>query len=120
MKTVVYRWLLSAHKKTELEAEARREGMSVCALLDVITADWLARRQRGRSEDEATQAAIRKRAMAAIGTIRGGDPTRSERASELVREIIHKKHLKESNALARRFGQKGRHGNTPRADPSRP
>ena len=32
--------------------------------------------------------------------------TRSERTSELVREIIHKKHIKESNALARRFGRR--------------
>jgi hypothetical protein len=106
MKTVVYRWRLSAHKKVELEAEARREGMSVCALLDLITADWLARCQCDRSEDEVEQAAIRNRAIAAVGTIRGGDPTRSERASELVREIIFKKHTKESNALARRFGRK--------------
>jgi hypothetical protein len=42
--------------------------------------------------------------MATVGTIRGNDPTRAERAGELVREIIYKKHWKESNALARRFG----------------
>jgi hypothetical protein len=108
MKTEVYRWRLSADKKADLEAEARREGMSLCALLDRVTADWLAHRRSGRSEDEAEQAAIRKRAMAAIGTISGGDPTRSERTSELVREIIHRKHVKESNALARRFGRRTR------------
>jgi hypothetical protein len=106
MKTEVYSWRLSAPKKAELEAEARREGTSVSALLDRVTSDWLARRHNGngRFDDDADQAAIRKRAMAAIGSIKGSDPTRSERASKLVREIIYRKHVKESNALARRFG----------------
>ena len=53
--------------------------------------------------DSAEQAAIRKRVMATVGTIHGNDPTRSARTSELVREIIYEKHVKESNALARRF-----------------
>ena len=103
MKTEVYSWRVSAARKAELEAEARREGTSLSALLDRVTADWLAERRNGNSDDEAEQAAIRKRVMATVGTIRGKDPTRSERASELVREIIYKKHVKESNALARRF-----------------
>jgi hypothetical protein len=104
MKTEVYSWRLSAERKAELEAEARREGASLSALLDRVTADWLAQRRNGHSDDDAEQAAIRRRAMAAIGSVAGGDPTRSERASELVREIIYRKHVKESNALARRFG----------------
>jgi hypothetical protein len=106
MKTEVYRWRLSADTKAELEAEARHEGMSLSTLLGRLTADWLAQRRSRRSKDEAQQAAIRKRAMAAIGTIHGGDPTRSERTSELVRGIVYKKHVKESNALARRFGRR--------------
>ena len=106
MKTEVYSWRLSADRKAELEAEARREGTSLSALLDRVTADWLAQRRNGHSDDEAEQAAIRKRVMATVGTIRGNDPTRSARTSELVREIIYKKHLKESNALARRFGRR--------------
>ena len=53
------------------------------------------------ANDDAEQAAIRKRAMAAIGSIRSGDPTRSARASELVREIIARKHAKESRAFGR-------------------
>jgi hypothetical protein len=39
--------------------------------------------------------------MATVGTIHGGDPTRSRRASELVREIIVRKHAKESRASRR-------------------
>ena len=106
MKTEVYSWRLSADRKAELEAEARREGTSLSSLLDRVTADWLAVRRNSQSADEAEQAAIRKRVMATVGTIRGNDPTRSARTSELVREIIHKKHVKESNALARRFGRR--------------
>src|SRR5450755_4278085 len=101
MKTEVYSWRLSAHKKAELEGEARREGTSLSTLLDRVTADWLSERHNGDSEDEAEQAAIRGRAAAAIGSIRGGDPTRSARASELVREIIARKHAKESRASLR-------------------
>ena len=103
MKSEVYSWRLSVDRKAALEEEARREGTSLSALLDRVTADWLAERRNGRSNDDAEQAAIRKRAMAAIGSIRGNDPTRAERASELVREIIARKHEKESRALARRF-----------------
>jgi hypothetical protein len=106
MKTAVYSWRLSAERKAELEAEARREGASLSALLDRVTVDWLAQRPNGHSDDDAEQVAIRRRAMAAIGSVAGGDPTRSERASELVREIIYRKHVKESNALARRFGRR--------------
>jgi hypothetical protein len=110
MKSEVYRWRLSAAKKAELEAEARREGTSISALLDRVTNDWLAQRRNRNCDDEKEQAAIRKRVMSAVGSIRGGDPTRSQRASELVREIIYQKHVKESNALARRFGRPGSSG----------
>jgi post-segregation antitoxin (ccd killing protein) len=105
MKTEVYSWRLSADRKAELEQEARREGISVSALLDRAMAEWLTQRRNGYPDDEAEQAAIRRRAQSAIGSTHGGDPTRAERASELVREIIYRKHLKESNAFARRFGR---------------
>jgi hypothetical protein len=102
MKTEVYSWRLSATRKADLESEARREGTSVSNLLEQITADWLAQRRNGNGRsDEVEQAAIRKQAAAAIGSIRGGDPTRSTRASELVREIIARKHAKESRAFLR-------------------
>ena len=108
MKTEVYSWRLSAERKAELEAEARREGTSLSALLDQVTAEWLAERRNGHSNDDAEQAAIRKRAMSAIGSVRGGDPTRSARTSELVREIIARKHEKESRAFARIFRKSAR------------
>jgi hypothetical protein len=102
MKTEVYSWRLSADRKAALEEEARRQGISLSSLLDSVTADWLADRRNGHADDEAEQAAIRKRVMATVGTIRSGDPTRSQRTSELVREIIRRKHVKESDALRRR------------------
>ena len=101
MRTEVYSWRLSSARKAKLESAARREGTSVSKLLEQITADWLAQRRNGDSDEEAEQAAIRRRAASAIGSIRGGDPTRSARASELVREIIGRKHLKESRASLR-------------------
>ena len=101
MKTEVYSWRVSADRKSALESEARREGTSLAGLLEQITANWLEQRRVGRNGDEAEQAALRKRVMATVGTIRGGDPTRSQRASELVKEIIRRKHNKESNASRR-------------------
>lgn len=101
MKTEVYSWRISAEKKADLQTEARREGIPLAKLLEQVTADWLAERRNGHSADEAEQAAIRRRVLAAIGTIRGRDPSRSRRARELVGEIIARKHAKESNASRR-------------------
>ena len=101
MKTEVYSWRLSAHHKAELEGEARREGSSLARLLERITTEWLQNRRDSRSDEEAEQARIRRRVMGTVGSLRGGDPTRSQRASELVREIIQKKHAKESDASRR-------------------
>jgi hypothetical protein len=101
MKTEVYSWRLSAQTKANLESEARREGKSLAGLLEQITSDWLEQRRNSRNGEEAEQAAIRRRVMATVGTIRGGDPTRSQRAGELVREVIRRKHEKESNAFRR-------------------
>ena len=86
----------------ELESEARRQGRSLAAVLEQITTDWLQQRRAANNGDEAEQAAIRRRVMATVGTLRGGDPTRSSRTSELVRDVIWKKHLKERDRNARR------------------
>jgi hypothetical protein len=101
MKTEVYSWRVSAARKADLESEARREGTSLAELLEKITADWLQERRSSRNGEEAEQAALRRRVMATVGTIHGGDPTRSQRAGELVREIIRRKHARESNASRR-------------------
>jgi len=95
MKTAVYSWRLSADLKIHLEEQARREGKSVSELLQEFVSEGLRGRRDDPSEYEQQQQAIRKRAAAAIGSIRGDDPTRSSRAKELVREIILRKHRKE-------------------------
>jgi len=100
MKTKVYSWRVSAQKKFDLEAEARREGKSVSRLLDEISSEWLQDRRATRTNEETEQEAIRRRALAMAGTIQGGDPTRSERASKLAEEIIRKKHEKERDATS--------------------
>ncbi len=92
MKTEVYSWRVSAARKADLESEARREGTSVAELLEKITSDWLQERRNSRNGEEAEQAAIRRRAAAAIGSIRGGDPMRSSKASQLVKEILRKRY----------------------------
>jgi hypothetical protein len=92
MKTEVYSWRLSPQRKAELDSEARREGTSLAELLEEITGNWLEEQRRSRNGDEAEQAAIRKRAAAAIGSIMGGDPSRSSQASKLVRKILEEKY----------------------------
>ncbi|MFY9562362.1 MAG: hypothetical protein WAQ52_19185 [Terriglobales bacterium] len=73
----------------------------MAGLLDQITADWLQRRRNSRNGDEAEQAALRRRVMATVGTIRSGDPTLATRAREVVRERIVRKHAEESRASRR-------------------
>src|SRR5260221_4209623 len=101
MKTKVYSWRVSTARKADLESEARREGTSVAELLERITAEWLQERRSSRNGEEDEQATLNRRVMATVGTIRGGDPTRSHRAIEMVREIIRHKHARESNAFRR-------------------
>ncbi|HTR24182.1 MAG TPA: hypothetical protein VMI10_09360 [Terriglobales bacterium] len=92
MKTEVYSWRVAAQKKSDLESEARLEGTSLAGLLEQITAEWLHERRSSRNGDEAEQAAIRRRAASAIGSVSGNDPSRSERTSRLVREGLRKRY----------------------------
>ncbi len=101
MKDQVYSWRVSAQTKAELESEARREGTSLAELLEQVTTDWLHQRRKSRNGDEAEQVELRRRVLATIGTIRGGDPTRAGRAAVLVRELVRKRHNKESHASRR-------------------
>ncbi|MGA7684556.1 MAG: hypothetical protein WCC32_10130 [Terriglobales bacterium] len=88
MKIDVYRWRVSSQRKAELEIAARREGTSLAGLLEQITGDWLQARSNSRNGDAAEQAEIRRLAAPAIGSVRGGDPTRSSRSSQLIRETL--------------------------------
>jgi hypothetical protein len=101
MKTEVYSWRVSAARKADLESEARRERTSVAELLERITGDWLQERRTSRNGEQDEQAALRRRVMATVGTIRSGDPTLATRAREVVRERIARKHAEESRASRR-------------------
>jgi hypothetical protein len=101
MKTEVYSWRLSAHKKAALETEARRRRTSVAGLLDEITSKWFADRRNGKSDETAERKALLKRVMATVGTIRSGDPRLASKVSETVRARIARKYVPEVHASRR-------------------
>jgi len=91
MKTEVYSWRVSSRRKSELEAEARRNGTSLAALLDSIAGDWLDSKRNSRVDEHLEQERIRARAFAAIGSFASGDPHLSSNVSRLVREGLMKR-----------------------------
>jgi hypothetical protein len=86
MKTEVHSWRVSSRRKSELEAEARRNGTSLAALLDRIAGDWLDSKRSSRTHEDREQKRIRAAAFAAIGSFASGDPHLSKNVSRLVRE----------------------------------
>ena len=86
-KSEVYSWRVSSETKIALEAEARRAGRSVAALLDRMASEWLKARQRRRGLSEE-QARLRVAAEKVLGTISGGDPRRAEHARVAVRKRL--------------------------------
>lgn len=101
MKTEVYSWRLSADQKAALEKEARLEGISVAEVLEQLTARWLAERRNGRPDDAAERAALLKRVMRTVGTLRSGDPDLASKVRETVRARIVRKHDQEAHASRR-------------------
>ncbi len=89
-KSEVYSWRLSPETKEALEDRARGEGTSMAKLLDRIVGGWL--EQQTADEEATEQRRLHAAAAKTIGTIRGGDPTRAERASELVRAKLREKY----------------------------
>jgi hypothetical protein len=89
-KSEVYSWRVSPEVKSALEEAARTEQTTVSKLLDGIVAAWLE-----RADSDGDQGAIQRRlhraAARTLGTIRGGDPRRAERARELVRKRLAKR-----------------------------
>jgi len=92
MKTEVYSWRLSPKRKSELEAEARRQGASMAELLEDITHDWLSTRQQARQEEESEQHRRHSRAERTFGAIGGGDPNRSQRARRAIQQRLRQRH----------------------------
>jgi hypothetical protein len=86
MKTEVYSWRVSSSRKSELEAEARRNDTSVAQLLERIAADWLQTQRTSRVDEDREQQRIRAAASLAIGSFASDDPNLSKNVSRLVRE----------------------------------
>jgi len=93
MKTQVYSWRLSAEVKTDLEREARVRKMPVSALLEAAVRDWLKKAGDNGTEEE-TQRRLHATAARCLGVLESGDPERSERARETLRERLRRRHAR--------------------------
>lgn len=101
MKTEVYSWRLSAELKADLEEQARSESKPMSALLQELASDGLRARRNGRSNDANERAALLKRVMRTVGTIRSADPNLASKVKETVRARIARQHTKIPNAPSR-------------------
>lgn len=90
-KSEVYSWRVAAATRMALEAEARREGSSVAALLDRMAGEWLTSRRRSLAMDGAHQARLHAEAEKALGSIAGGDARRAERARVTIRARLSRR-----------------------------
>ncbi|HUG81037.1 MAG TPA: hypothetical protein VML01_05205 [Bryobacterales bacterium] len=91
-KTEVYSWRLSPQTKAALEREARRESVSLAALLERITQEWLAEQRAENGSDASEQARLHRTAAATFGTIAGGNPHRAEAAKQTIRDTLKRRH----------------------------
>jgi hypothetical protein len=91
MKTEVYSWRVSSGLKTDLEREARRRKISMSAALDLAAREWLDKNDDG-NEAEEEQLRLRKAASKFLGALKGTDPLRSEKASQMVRERLRRRY----------------------------
>lgn len=94
MKTEVYSWRLSSEAKMALEDEARRAGMTLSALLDQVTEEWLEARRREAPGDVEAQARLHAAAGRCIGVIAGGRPRRAETARVAIRKRLARRHVR--------------------------
>jgi len=91
MKTEVYSWRIDAATKTRIEDAARRENISVAALLERITKEWIEAKQ-GRGGDEAEQRRLHARVEKTFGTISGKDPNRAQQARRSVQNRLKRRY----------------------------
>jgi hypothetical protein len=91
MKTQIYTWRLSADLKTDLAQEARRRKMSLSAVLDLAARDWL-NKSGVKADDDEEQKRLHAAASKCFGALAGGDPHRSEKVSEIMRDRLRKQH----------------------------
>ena len=92
MKTEVYTLRMSRDLKEALESEARREKVSVAALLDRGARQLLQKDSAQGTGDDAEQRRLHAQARKAIGKIAGVNPVRTESARSLIRERLARRH----------------------------
>jgi len=90
-KSEVYSWRVSPELKSALEEAARVEQTTVSKLLDGIVGAWL-QKADSNGDQESVQRRLQRVAAKTLGKIHGGDPRRAERARELVRRRLTKRH----------------------------
>jgi hypothetical protein len=91
MKTEVYSWRVSSDIKTGLEREARRRKISMAAALDLAAREWLQHSCMESAGDEG-QRQLHKDASRWLGAVAGGNPQRSQTASETVRQRLRQRY----------------------------
>ena len=96
MKTEVYSWRVSTEVKSALEAEAKRENISLAALLDRMARQWIKDRRAERLDDDAEQVRLHAAAAKFAGALSlGAGPYNNE----AVRKRIQRR-------LAQKYGRK--------------
>lgn len=87
----VYSWRLTSHLKGALEEAASDRGMSMAALLEDITQDWLLRAPEAHDANpNLRQQRLQAAASRFFGVVKGGDPGRAERARQTIRTKLAK------------------------------
>jgi hypothetical protein len=74
--------------------EARRENISVAALLDRLARKWIENRRAHWDGEAGEQARLHAEAEKSIGAIAGKNPSRAESVRELVRERLAGQHAR--------------------------
>ncbi len=88
-KNEVYSWRVAPEVKSGLEAAARVRKTSMARLLDQIASEWLDREDETTGDAEI-QTRLHEAAAQTFGTIRGGDPLRSQQVRQRVRQRLQR------------------------------
>jgi hypothetical protein len=92
MKTEIYTLRLSRDLKEALESQARREKVSLAALLDRGARELLQKESAQAVGRDAGQLRLHAQARKSIGAIAGANPRRAESARVSIRERLAREH----------------------------
>ena len=89
-KDEIYSWRVSTEMKVALERAARAQGKSIAQLLEELVQGWL-QSASASPGDEEEQRRLHAAAAGWLGKLRGGSPSRSERAREELRARLKRR-----------------------------